>query len=279
MATEQGSILRLVEYLVLVGPEQRSDETDASYCSVSEATLLRQFPKQCRNDCCISIKQVAFFCQPYRTCSLEDDEIKYHIFMLTDTETNKKLYGVCYTFPYEISMATSHDDTTTVAKESVLLSVCLLSQHFFLNFFQSCLESLAKLIEHCYEQITWLDLFYPSPDKTAGNSNSTGLMGDIENWIDNLLNLELPANPGVVLEVSVDLGPPLMLTHPLPNELPPCDLSVRQLFHHLQPHTVNEILRLILNEQKVTLSRGNCTLDLFACRWSSIQRNTILFQK
>lgn len=239
--------------MVLVGPEQKHDEAVASYCSVSEATLLRQFPEQCCNDCCVSIKQVAFFCQPRRTYSLEDDEIKYHTFMLTDTETNKSLYGVCYTFPCEVTTVASHD-ITAVPKETVLLSVCLLSQHFFLNFFQSCLEALAKLIDQCYGHVTWLKLFYPSTDNTTGNVNatSTSLTGDIENWINKLVNLELPAGPGVALELTVDLGSPLTLTWPPPNELPLCDLSVRQLFQHLQPHNVNEILRLILNEQKVT---------------------------
>ena len=245
MATQQGKVLRLVDYLVLVGPEQRKDETVASYCDVSEAVILRQFPKQCRSDCCVCIKQAPFFCQPQSTYSLEEAEIKHHTFMFTDTETNKSLYGVCYTFPHE----TKSHDTTNVAKETVLLSVCLLSQHFYLNFFQSCLEALASLVEKCYEHITWTDLFYPSPDNAA---SSTGLTGDIENWINKLLSLELPASPGTMLEVTVDLGPPLTLSHPLPNEWPPCGVSVRQLFQHLQPHNVNEILRLMLNEQKVT---------------------------
>ena len=248
MATQQGKILRLVDYLVLVGPEQRKDEAIASYCDVSEAVILRQFPKQCQSDCCICIQQAPFFCQPQRTYSLEENEIRHHTFMLTDTETNKSLYGVCYTFPHE----TKSQDTTNVAKETVLLSVCLLSQHFYLNFFQSCLEALGNLVEKCYEHITWLDLFYPSPDNTAGNASSTSLTGDIENWIDKLLSLELPANPGAMLQVTVDMGPPLTLSHPLPNEWPSCGLSVRQLFQHVQPHNVNEILQLILNEQKVT---------------------------
>lgn len=248
MTTEQGRSLRLVEHLLLVGPEQKSDEMVASYCSVTEATVLWQFPKECRSDCGVSIKQAPFFCQPCRTPPLEYDEIKHHSFTLTDTETNKKLCGVCYTFPYELTTPTSHD-TTTVAKETVLLSVCLLSQHYFLNFFQSCLEALAKLVE---QSITWSDLFYPGPDNTPCNSSSTGLIGDIENWINKLVNLKLPTSPGFMLELTVDLGPPLVLTHPLPNELPLCDFSVRQLFQYLQPHNVNEVLRLILNEQKVT---------------------------
>ena len=247
MTTEQGSTLRLVEYLLLVGPEQKCDEIVASYCSVTEVTLLRQFPEECHSDCSVSIKQSPFFCQPCRT-PLEDDEIKHHSFTLTDTETNKRLCGVCYTFPHEIITPTSHD-TATIAKETVLLSVCLLSQHFFLNFFQSCLEALAKLVEQCCESITWSDLFYPG---LAGNASSTGLIGDIENWINKLVNLKLPTSPGFVLELTVDLGPPLILTHPLPNELPLCNLSVRQLFQYLQPHNVNEVLRLILSEQKVT---------------------------
>ena len=254
MATEQGTALRLVEHLLLVGPEQKTDEFVASYYSVTEATLLRQFPEECHSDCGVSIKQAPFFCQPHRTYSFEEeDEIKHHIFTLTDTETNKKIYGVCYTFPYEITTPTSHD-TTTVAKETVLLSVCLLSQHFFLDFFQSCLEALAKLVDQCCGYITWSDLFYPGPDSntTTGNANSTNLIGDIENWIDKLVNLKVPTSPGFVLEVTVDLGLPLTLTHPLPHELPLCDLSMRQLFQYLQPHKVNEVLRLILNEQKVT---------------------------
>ena len=248
MATQQGKALRLVDYLVLVGPEQRKDEAVLSYCDVSETVILRQFPQQCRNDCCVCIKQAPFFCQPQNIYSLEANEIKYHTFMLTDTETNKSLYGVCYTFPHE----TKSHDTTNVAKETVLLSVCLLSQHFYLNFFQNCLEALASLVEKCYEHITWLDLFYPGPGNTASNASSTGLLGDIENWIDKLLNLELPASPGAVLEVTVDLGAPLTVSRPLPSEWPACGLSVRQLFQHIQPHTVNETLQLILNEQKVT---------------------------
>ena len=233
---------------MLVGPEQKKDEAVLSYCDVSEAVILRQFPQECRNDCCVCIKQAPFFCQPQGRYSLEENEIKYHTFMLTDTETNKSLYGVCYTFPHE----TKSHDTANVAKETVLLSVCLLSQHFYLNFFQSCLEALAGLVEKCYGHITWQDLFYPGPDNIASNASSTGVMGEIENWIDKLLTLELPATPGTMLEVMVDLGPPLMLSYPLPNEWPSCSLSVRQLFQHLQPHTVNEALQLILNEQKVT---------------------------
>jgi len=247
MVTQQGNTSRLLEYLVFVGPEQKDDETVASYCDVSEATILRQFPKQCRSDCCVSIKQAALFCQPHSTCLLEDYDIQHHIFMLRDTETNKSLYGVCHTFPYKVSRTRSHDPTT-VAKETVLFSVCLLSQHSFLNFFQSCLEALVKLVDKCFDHVTWMDLFYPRPDNT--NSN-TVLISDIENWINKLLNLELPSSPGVTLEVTVDLGPPLTLSRPLPNDFPLSDLSARQLFQHLQPHIVNEILRLILNEQKV----------------------------
>lgn len=250
MATQQGKPLRLVEHLVFVGPEQKDDETVASYCDVSQATLLRQFPEECHSDGCISIKEAACFCQPHGVRSPKDFEKKHHTFMLTDTETNKSLYGICYTFPYEITTVRSHDPTA-VAKETVLLSVCLLSQHFFLNFFQSCLEALAKLVEECHEEVTWMDLFYPKPDNTMTNASSTVLMCDIENWINKLLGLKLPVVPGDVLEVMVNFGPPLTLSHPLPNELPLSDLSPRQLFQHLQPHIVNEILRLILNEQKV----------------------------
>ena len=235
---------------MFVGPEQKNDEVVTSYYNLPEAKLLRQFPEKCRSDCCISIKQTACFCQPHVAPSDEDFEIKHHTFMLTDTETNKSLYGMCYTFPYKITTPGSHDHTP-VAQETVLLSVCLLSQHFFLNFFQSCLEALAKLVDKCHQHVTWLDLFYPKPVSTVDGKSSTVLLHDIENWIDKLLNLELPDSPGDLLEVMADFGPPLALSYPLPNELPLNDLSARQLFQHLQPHIVNEILQLILNEQKV----------------------------
>ena len=247
MTSGQGKTLRLVDHLVLVGPELRNDESIATYCDVPEPMILRQFPKQCRNDCCICIKQTPLFCQPQSTYLLEQSDIKYHTFMLTDTETSKSVYGVSYTFPHE----TKSHDATNVAKETVFLSVCLLSQHCYLNFFQSCLEALANLVEKCEQIVAWMDLFHPSPDNTTGNTSSASLMHDIENWIDKLMSLELPASPGVELEVTVDLGAPLTLSRPLPNELPLCDLSVRQLFQCLQPHNINEMLQLILNEQKV----------------------------
>ena len=248
MISGQGNTLRLVDYLVLVGPEQKNDEAITSYCDIPEPVILRQFPKQCQSDCCVCIKQAALFCQPQCTYLLEQSDIRYHTFMLTDTETNKSVYGVSYTFPHE----TKSHDTTNVAKETVFLSVCLISQYSYLNFFQSCLEVLVNLVEKCEQIITWMDLFHPSPDNTIGNTSSAGLIHDIENWIDKLTNLELPASPGMELEITVDLGPPLTLSRPLPNELPLCDLSVRQLFQYLQPHNINEILQLILNEQKVT---------------------------
>lgn len=251
MAIQQRRSSRLLDYLVFVGPERRGDGIVAGYCEVPEATLLRQFPKQCHDDCCIAMKQVACFCQPYHTYSLEDSVNTHHTFMLRDTETNTSMYGVCYTFPYEVNITRSHDPTT-VAKETVLLSVCLLSQHFFLNFFQSCLEGLVKLVEKCHGHLTWTDLFYPTPNNTSsGNTNLMTLVSEIENWINKLVGLKLPASPDVVLEVVMDVGPPLMLSCPPKNELPLCDLPVRHLFQHLQPHIVNEILQLILNEQKV----------------------------
>ena len=244
MAAQHIASSRLVEYLVLIGPEQ-SDETIASYCEISEGTVLRQFPKHCHKDCPLS-STVAYFCQPQ--CGYTVDELcSHHTFTMVDTETNQKLFGVCDTFPYEVP-SSSHDP---VVKETVPLSVCILSQQLFLKFFQNCLKTLTNMVESCCDAISWSDLFYPSG---TASSATTILVSDIEKWIEKLLMISAPNDPSVLLEVTLDIGSPTILHLPPMYELPLCELPIRQLFQHLRPHTVNEIIRLILTEQKVTNS-------------------------
>lgn len=250
MASPHVASSRLVEYLIFVGPEQK-DETMAGYCEISEGTVLRQFPMHCHKDCPLS-SRVANFCQPQ--CGFVIDEIHSHIFTMTDTETNQKLYGVCDTFPYEVHGSSSHDPD--VVKETVPLSICVLSQQLFFNFFQNCLKALTNMVDSCFETVSWIDLFYQS----NSNSVTATLVNDIEKWIEKLLNISTPDNPSMLLEVTLDINSPIRLCYPPSHELPLCELPVRQLFQHLRPHTVNEIIRLILTEQKVTKLYTVCTL-------------------
>jgi len=244
MAAQNIVSSRLVEYLIFVGPE-KSDENTASYYQISEGTVLRQFPKHCHKDCPLS-NRVAYFCQPQ--CGDTIDEIQSHVFTMVDTETNQKLFGVCDTFPFEI-LSSSHDPG--VVKETGPFSICILGQQLFLKFFQNCLKALTNMVESCYNTVSWSDLFYPSD---SANTAAADLVSDIEKWIEKLLTISAPSNPSILLEVTLDIGSPTVLHYPPTNKLPLCELPVRQLFQHLRPHTVNEIIRLILMEQKVTNS-------------------------
>jgi len=245
MAAQNIVSSRLVEYLIFVGPDQ-SDETTASYYKMSGGTVLRQFPKHCHKDCPLS-NRVACFCQPQCGDTI-GNEIQNHFFTMVDTETNQKLFGVCETFPFEVP-SSSHD--SDIVKETLLLSICILSQQLFLKFFQNCLKVLNNMVESCYDTMSWIDLFYRN-DSTDGAT--ADLVSDIEKWIAKLLSVSAPSDSSILLEVTLDIGSPTVLYYPPPNELPLCELPVRQLFQHLRPHTVNEIIRLILTEQKVTNS-------------------------
>ena len=307
---------RLVDYLILVGPgrgvvfeqvnstpagrerskeiKQRKRISDWQSISTPVSTILCQFPSTDHKDFELS-SDVAYFCQP-EGCCIELKEPQTHKFMLTDTESNVRTYGVCLTFPHlfdpnmESTTAGSSLTTCTDVMDSIciqewgVLSVCILSHHPFFTFFRKCLSSLSHFIDDLgIKGLTWNAMIHaqhnvsssstigsslgvPKPGHTSNTKgrgeNKIKVVAEVEDWIGNLLLLPSPGEGGneevevQALEVELQIDPATMVCYPPKSHFPLLDLPLHQIILKMGIRLVLEIFKLVLSEQKVSFVLG-----------------------
>lgn len=258
---------KLVNNLLLVGPRQSVTfepllgngplQQDWHNITTPAPAILKCYPpnphqKDLAGD-------VVYFCQP-EGCCIELEGPRLHVFMLTDTETNIKTYGVCLTIPHLFDPPTtqpSRDRGPSVEVVSIqewgVLSICLLSKHPFFSFFAKCLRTLSHFMEHFgSNRRSWNELLRDSQsDSTRREKKSTFVM-DIENWIDKLLKLPAPEEGGCGLEVELEVEPEVLVGYPSKTRLPLFDLHLHHILQRVGVHTFIEIFKLVLSEQKVS---------------------------
>lgn len=263
----------LVDHLLLVGPGTIFDASSRSprfptsvnpnsswYTFHSpQPTILRTFPRG-ENEFDTLTSDIAYFCQP-DGCSVELSEQRIHQFLLTDTETNKRTYGICLSFShlFDPLQGESRGDICRVSMDSVciqewgILSVCVLSRHPFYTFFQKILLSLQHFVEHFFgEDLTWNALIHSvNCEGGVGEGGPKKAVVEIEKWISQLLTMRAPVQGQSALEVELEVDPAVTLSIPPTNRLPLLDLSVSQLFLKLGVCCLIEIFKLVLAEQKV----------------------------
>ena len=246
METPDSSQNRLVDYLILVGPgkgieveqitspeegpgsgrgKRKSHPNhhlhDWQNISTPVSSILCRFPITDHHDYSLAV-DVSYFCQP-EGCCVELLHPKSHVFMLTNTESNERTYGVCITFPHifdpNINMDPSGIPTqcsdgmeSICIREWGALSVCILSHHPFFSFFKKCLVTLSHFVENFgFSYLTWNALIWAQYETLTSNafqsSCRTGLrfqmkekgkgekqqiVSEVVEWIDNLLLLPAP---------------------------------------------------------------------------------------
>lgn len=281
---------RLVDYVILVGPGRgvgfesappgKSSNSPASFSSwyqVSQPfpTILKHYPATNHKDFQLAF-DVAYFCQPEGSF-LEIDEQKLHNFMLTDTETNVRTYGICLSVPHlfdplvkdnksEEICSLEGEESSVCIQEWGVLSVCILTKHPFLNFFQSCLKTLSHMVEHfCGNDLTWNALIQSqchnqcngNVAKFENQCNKSPQMSspvrEIEQWLERLLELRAPRPNESALEVELEVNPAVLVCYPPANRFPLLELPVHELFQRLDVCMVIDIFKLVLSEQKVVV--------------------------
>ena len=279
---------RLVDYLVLVGPGRGlvfnkpppngmsngpNNSLASGWHTVSRPvpTILRKFPAVPHKDFDLA-PDVAYFCQP-EGCCVVLPEPKIHVFMLTDTESNTRTYGICLSLPHLFDpllraqrwqhhseeMCDLPEADSICIQEWGVLSVCLLTRHPFFHFFAKCLKTLAHFVDHfCGSNLTWNDLITAQyidtppgspPARSAGSKWSA--VREVEEWIGRLLALRSPECGENALEVELEVDPAVMVCYPPLNRFPLFDLPVHRVLRRLGVCTVIEIYKLVLSEQKV----------------------------
>ena len=198
-----------------------------------------------------------------------------HHFMLTDTESSERTYGVCLSFshlfdPFQ-GNSEGRGDVCPIDSDSVciqewgILSVCILTHHPLYTFFQKTLLSLQHFVEHFFgEDLTWNALIHSSGREGGDGEGEGGRRGtcgrgvgpkkavvEIEKWISQLLAMRAPQQGQSALEVELEVDPAVTVAMPPPNRLPLLDLSVSRLFLKLGVCSLIEIFKLVLAEQKV----------------------------
>lgn len=277
---------RLVDYLVLVGPKrgvtfepvilpkaERGKKQQSSSSSLHDSSwqnitspvpaILCHFPHTSHKDLEL-VPDMAYFCQP-EGCCLEMTHPKTHLFMLTDTETNKRTYGTCLTFPHlydphkkkqqDSSQCNLESDSLCIQEWGVL-SVCILSRHPFFSFFAKCLKTLSHFMEHFGDsELSWNRLLQANsaspPKSDAKQGKKSPFLVEVEEWISNLLLLPVPESGRCGLEVELEVEPAVFVCSPSKHRLPLLDLPLHQVFLRVGVHTVIEIFKLVLSEQKV----------------------------
>ena len=226
-----------------------------------QPTILRSFPEDTRDRGSIT-PDVAFFCQP-DGCSVDLPEQRIHHFMLTDTETNRRTYGTCLSFPHLFDpprRGTEGETCPVGSPESVciqewgVLSLCVLSHYPFFTFLHKALLSLHHFVEHFFgEDLTWNALIHGGVCEASGEGHRTVV--EIEKWVGQLLSMRAPQQGQSALEVELEVDPAVSVSIPPANRLPLLDLSVCRLFQRLGVCCVLEIFKLVLGEQKVGMFR------------------------
>lgn len=307
---------RLVDYLILVGPgrgvlfEQVTSVEEGSQkrrgrgsnnrhhqlhnwqnISTPVSSILHRFPSTDHEDFRLA-RDVSYFCQP-EGCCVELLHSKSHVFMLTDTESNERTYGVCLTFPHlfdpnmdpTVAAGSAHcsDGTETICiQEWGVLSVCILSHHPFFSFFAKCLKTLSHFVDNLGSgDLSWNALIQAQYETHASNAfqsacrtefgshveekkerqNSPPIVSEVEEWIGNLLLLPAPGEgKGDIevhgLEVELEVEPAFIVCYPPKNRLPLLDLPLHRIFQKVGVHLVLEIYKLVLSEQKVSETKG-----------------------
>lgn len=262
---------RLIDYLVLVGPgavdpmspRRRSSSSSEYQGSATTPKIINRFPAADHKDYELSY-DVAYFCQPEGHTRYFIDEPKTHVFMLTNTVTNTKTYGVCLSLPHlfdplssRVANGASQDPSDSVEsfiQEWGVLSMCLLSKHPFFNFFTQSLITLTHFVQDFGEtEPLWAELLNHKPsalDSPLISSRRQRMLAEILSWIEQLLALEAP-ELGSALEVELEVDPALLLAYPSVTRLPLFDLSVHEVFKRLDVCTVIEIFKLVFSEHKV----------------------------
>lgn len=260
---------RLVDYLILVGPEKKrtfnvpnarpSKIRSHEQSSTASPVILNRFPSTDHADFALAY-DVAYFCQPEGN-NCHSEETKSHIFMLTYTETNRRTYGVCFSFPHLFDPPLSTElcsiSDSLCIQEWGTLSVCLLSSHPFFNFFNQCLKTLSHFMQDFGEtEPLWSGLLNHSSSTLVVDSSRTlsrrqRILMEIVCWIKQLLLLEAPES-GSSLEVELAVDPAVILAYPSNNRLPLFELPVHRVFMLFDVCTIIEIFKLVLSEHKVS---------------------------
>lgn len=275
---------RLVNHLILVGPRHSVTfepvhsplQQDWQNITTPASVILKSYPQgACHSGHKHLATDVVYFCQP-EGCCVELRNPKLHVFMLTDTQTNVKTYGVCLTIPHLFDPPTTQPPRDSPRgsgaelemvsiQEWGVLSICLLSTHPFFSFYAKCLKTLSHFMEHFdSNKSTWNELLRASSDSgtesDGGNSAKRTFEGqkrspfvvEIENWINKLLLLPVPEEGRVGLEVELEVEPEVLVSYPPKTRLPLFDLHLYQILQKVGVHTFIEIFKLVLSEQKVS---------------------------
>ena len=270
---------RLIDYLVIVGPGrgvvfEKSAEGMTSFGSSlgplnswhrvtsPVPTILRRFPQDDHDDVQLAF-DMAYFCQPNRS-GTEVNSPQTHTFMLTDTETNTRTYGVCFSIPHLFdplekaqTLCNLQEEDSICIQEWGVLSICVLSRHPFFTFLEKCLVTLAHFVERfCGGNLSWNGLIrsqYSHPN-LHDNSDEFAAVTEVERWIERLLALKSPA-PGVsALEIELEVDPAVVICYPPTNRLPLFDMAVHRIFKRVGVCNLIDIYKLVLSEQKVIVS-------------------------
>lgn len=281
---------QLIEHLVIVGPGRgipfrRGSQGESPSCSTLDSpslsaswqrvyhpvpTILRRFSGCSQRDADF-VHDVAYFCQPNGSC-VTLSKSQTHVFLLTDTETNIRTYGVCLSLPHLFnpllqaseSFCELGDPDSLCIQEWGVLSICILSRHPFFAFFQHVLHSFAHFVSDFWgEDLNWNAIIragredgrapHKASSGSCGNSPRAkqSIVAELERWIDNLLSLDAPVMGQCAIEVEMEVDPAVTVSYPPSNRLPLLDLPIREVFHRLGVCMVIEVYKLVLSEQKV----------------------------
>lgn len=267
----------LIDYIFIVGPSTQlpephlptdipsiatcspplSPDKDGYYsiCQTTPAVLWR-YPKVDLSDQPLPTN-IVYFCQPESCCNVMETS-KTHSFMLTNTETNVRTYGLCVSFPYLVNpLAQSpkwqHENQDSIAiQEWSVLTVCILSRYDLYRFFERVVKTFIHFVDHfCGSQLTW-DLLIHSQFVNP-NSLIYKAVWELEKWVESLISLPAPRRGIEVMEVELEVDPAIVVGYPPSSRLPFVDLPVHSIFQLLDISLVIEIYKLLLLEHKVLL--------------------------
>lgn len=284
---------RLIEHLVIVGPGRgvpfrRGSRGASTSCSVPDSpplssswqrvyhpmpTILRRFSSG-GQDSADFVHDVAYFCQPNGSC-VTLSQPQTHVFLLTDTETNVRTYGVCLSLPHLFNPLLQASELycelespgSLCIQEWGVLSLCILSRHPFFSFFRHALHSFAHFVRDFWdEELNWNTVIQVGGEdgrRTPHGASSSSphakrsIIAELERWIDNLLSLHAPVMGQCAIEVEMEVDPAVTVSYPPSNRLPLLDLPVHDVFHRLGVCTVIEVYKLVLSEQRVSECTAN----------------------
>ena len=267
----------LIDYIFVVGPSTilpesylptdipsfgtcsppLSPDKDGSYsiCQTTPAVLWR-YPKVDLPNQPLPTN-IVYFCQPESCCNAMETS-KTHSFMLTNTETNVRTYGLCVSFPYLVNPLTQaqspkwhheNEDSVTIQEWSVL-TVCILSRYDIYRFFERVIKTFIHFVDHfCGSQLTW-DLLVHS-QFVPPNSHVYKAVWELEKWVESLISLPALRRGIEVMEVELEVDPAVVVGYPPSSRLPFVDLPVHSIFQLLDISLVIEIYKLLLLEHKV----------------------------